>query len=65
MTRRILIATQNRDKAAEIREILKGIDVDFPVTVSGTIGKHTLRGSARGGGPLLHVRTSSGGISIQ
>ena len=41
------------------------IDVDFPVTVAGTIGKHTLRGSARGGGPLLHVRTSSGGISIQ
>ncbi len=41
------------------------INVDFPVTVSGTIGKHTLRGSARGGGPLLHVRTSSGGISIQ
>jgi DUF4097 and DUF4098 domain-containing protein YvlB len=41
------------------------IDVDFPVAVSGTIGKHTLRGSVRGGGPLLHVRTSSGGISIQ
>jgi len=41
------------------------IDVDFPVTVSGTVGKHALRGSARGGGPLLHVRTSSGGISIQ
>ena len=42
-----------------------GIDVDFPVTVSGTIGRHTLRGSVRGGGPLLHVRTSSGGISIR
>ena len=41
------------------------IDVDFPITVSGTIGKRSLRGSARGGGPLLHVRTSSGGISIQ
>jgi Toastrack DUF4097 len=41
------------------------IHVDFPITVSGTIGKHALRGSARGGGPLLHVRTSSGGISIQ
>ena len=41
------------------------IDVDFPVTVTGTLGKRTLRGSARGGGPLLHVRTSSGGISIQ
>jgi DUF4097 and DUF4098 domain-containing protein YvlB len=41
------------------------IDVSFPVTVSGTVGKRALRGSARGGGPLLHVRTSSGGISIQ
>jgi hypothetical protein len=41
------------------------IDVDFPVTMPGAVGKHTLRGSARGGGPLLHVRTSSGGISIQ
>ena len=41
------------------------INTDFPITVSGTIGKHALRGAARGGGPLLHVRTSSGGISIQ
>ena len=41
------------------------IRVDFPVTVTGTVGKRSLRGSARGGGPLLHVRTSSGGISIQ
>ena len=40
------------------------ISVDFPVTVTGTVGKRSLRGSARGGGPLLHVRTSSGGISI-
>ena len=41
------------------------ISVDFPVAVSGTIGRHSLRGSARGGGPLLHVRTTSGGISIE
>ena len=41
------------------------IDVDFPVTVTGKVGRHALRGAARGGGPLLHVRTSSGGISIQ
>jgi hypothetical protein len=40
------------------------INVDFPVTVTGTVGKRSLRGSARGGGPLLYVRTSSGGISI-
>lgn len=41
------------------------IAVDFPITVSGTIGRHALRGSARGGGPLLYVRTTSGGISIE
>ncbi len=40
------------------------IDVDFPVTVSGTIGRRSVRGAAQGGGPLLHVRTGSGGISI-
>ena len=41
------------------------IDVDFPITVSGTIGRRALRGAARGGGPLLYVRTGSGGISIR
>jgi len=34
--------------------------------VSGTIDRHGLRGSVNGGGgPLLHVRTSSGGIQIR
>jgi hypothetical protein len=41
------------------------IDVDFPVTVTGTIGRRSLRGAVQGGGPLLHVRTASGGISIR
>jgi hypothetical protein len=41
------------------------IDVDFPVTVTGTVNRRSLKGSTQGGGPLLHVRTSSGGISIQ
>ena len=40
------------------------INVDFPVTVTGTVGRRSLKGPAQGGGPLLHVRTSSGGISI-
>jgi hypothetical protein len=40
------------------------INVDFPVTTTGTTGRRSLRGSAQGGGPRLHVRTSSGGISI-
>ena len=41
------------------------IEVGFPVTITGSVSRRSLRGSAQGGGPLLHVRTSSGGISIQ
>lgn len=41
------------------------IDTQFPVTVVGTIGRRDLRGSVNGGGPLLHVRSSSGRISIR
>lgn len=40
------------------------IDMGMPVTVVGTIGRRALRGSVHGGGPLLHVRTASGGIRI-
>lgn len=41
------------------------IDVDFPVTVTGRVERRSIRGPVGGGGPLLRVRTSSGGISIQ
>ena len=41
------------------------IDTAFPVTVSGTISRRELRGPVNGGGPLLHLRTSSGSISIR
>jgi hypothetical protein len=41
------------------------IDVDFPITVTGRVDRRSIRGPIAGGGPLLHVRTSSGGISIQ
>lgn len=40
------------------------IDVDPPVTVTGFMGRRSLRGTVRGGGSHLRVRTSSGGISI-
>jgi hypothetical protein len=42
-----------------------GIVTDFPVTVAGTIGRRDLRGSVNGGGALLHVRSTSGGIRIR
>jgi putative adhesin len=41
------------------------IDTNYPVTVTGRIDRRELRGSVNGGGPLLHVRTSSGGIRIR
>ena len=41
------------------------IDTNDPVTMTGTIGRREVRGSVNGGGPLLHVRTSSGGIRIR
>jgi hypothetical protein len=41
------------------------IRVEQPVTVTGTISKRELRGKVGGGGPLVRVRTSSGGITIR
>jgi len=40
------------------------IDSDFPVTVSGSIGKNDLRGVVNGGGAFLRLRTFSGTIHI-
>jgi hypothetical protein len=41
------------------------IETDFPVTVTGMMQRRTLRGAAQGGGSLLHLRTSSGGIEVR
>ena len=42
-----------------------GIDSAHPITMSGTIDKHHLQGKVRGGGALVEVHSSSGGIRIQ
>jgi hypothetical protein len=41
------------------------IKVDHPLTIQGAINKHTVRGTARGGGPDLDIRTGSGGIQVE
>ena len=41
------------------------IETDFPVTITGMTERRALRGAAQGGGSLLHLRTSSGGIAIK
>ena len=41
------------------------IDSKHPVTMTGSIERHALRGKVRSGGPLVRVRTSSGTIRLQ
>jgi len=41
------------------------IDSQHPVTMSGNLDRHELRGKVNGGGPLLQARTGSGNINIQ
>jgi hypothetical protein len=42
-----------------------GVHTDHPVTVRGEAERNRLSGDVRGGGPLLRVRTGSGGIRIE
>jgi DUF4097 and DUF4098 domain-containing protein YvlB len=42
-----------------------GIDSRHPITVVGTIDRHSLAGKVRGGGPLVRLRASSGSIRIE
>ena len=41
------------------------VSTDFPVTLSGKISRRELKAALNGGGPLLHLRTSGGGINIK
>ncbi|HVP53252.1 MAG TPA: DUF4097 family beta strand repeat-containing protein [Terriglobales bacterium] len=41
------------------------IDTQHPITMTGSLNRHELRGKIRGGGPLLQARTGSGNINIQ
>lgn len=41
------------------------IVVDHPLTVQGEVSKKHVKGEVRGGGPLLHIDTSSGGIRVE
>ena len=41
-----------------------GLRSDHPVTMDGEMRRNRLRGTVRGGGPRLTLRTGSGGISI-
>jgi len=41
-----------------------GIDVDFPITISGSVRRDEMRGKLNGGGPPLEIRTGDGHIRL-
>jgi hypothetical protein len=41
------------------------VTVDHPVTVTGTLGRHEMRGKVRGGGHMINVHTGWGSITIK
>ena len=41
------------------------IHSDLPITVQGSLGKHELKGTVRGGGPEVEVSTGSGDVEIR
>jgi len=41
------------------------IHSDLPITVQGSLGKHELKGTVRGGGPEVEVHTGSGDVEIR
>jgi hypothetical protein len=40
------------------------VNSDVPVTIQGKIESHSLRGDMNGGGPILRLRSSGGGVRI-
>lgn len=56
---------QNFPFELHARTVSGQIHTSHPVTVSGTLGPHELRGTVGGGGPVLDLSTASGNISIE
>ncbi len=49
----------------DLRSSSGRIDSSIPITITGTQSRKEVRGQVRGGGPLVHVSTSSGAIVVQ
>jgi hypothetical protein len=41
-----------------------GVECDLPITIQGRVSRTSLRGNLNGGGPVLKLRSSGGGIRI-
>jgi hypothetical protein len=49
----------------DLRSSSGRIETSVPITTRGSQSRRELRGQVRGGGPLVHVSTSSGGIIVE
>jgi hypothetical protein len=41
-----------------------GVNSDVPVTIRGRVSRNALQGDLNGGGPLLRLRSSGGGVRV-
>jgi DUF4097 and DUF4098 domain-containing protein YvlB len=48
-----------------VRTSSGSIHSDLPITVVGSLGKHELRGTVKGGGPEVEVSTGSGDVDVR
>jgi DUF4097 and DUF4098 domain-containing protein YvlB len=49
----------------DVRTSSGSIHSDLPITVQGSLGRHELKGTVRGGGPEVEVNTGSGDVEIR
>jgi DUF4097 and DUF4098 domain-containing protein YvlB len=42
-----------------------GVKVDRPIVMQGSLNKHHVSGAVNGGGPIVHVSTGSGSVTVQ
>jgi Putative adhesin len=59
-----LALEKNAKFTIEARSMSGSVRSDMPITVSGTMERHAIRGSVNGGGPTVEVHTGSGNIEV-
>jgi len=60
-----LTLPQGTGANVEARTLNGGISTDFPLTVQGRFGPHSLEGTIGGGGPELRLETTNGSIELR
>ncbi len=60
-----LTVPQNSAFNINARAMSGSVHTDLPVTMNGSLERHTIKGSINGGGPTVTISTGSGSIDVQ